>query len=246
MEGEYKDEYKEKLELRELPKSEGKSFLHVNCPSCDDKVDASNINIHDKVAKCGNCSALFSIVSDMEMLLAQESREEIARPDGVEIMHFQDEMELVIQQPPSVLNIIIISIFPFLAGLGLFAFFLKGGVRGLAVGLPSLVVSIYGILALVQAKRNKIYISVDQNNIKIEWRPRHLIRDKSFSVEDVEQLYVKKTSDGVALFMAYNTVTGQKHRQIMGRISSIVRAKYLEQEIEKYLGIPNKKVMGEL
>jgi len=49
----YKPIEKEKLEELEfnLPDEHTK----LSCPSCDSDIPANDINIHDKIAKCGQC-----------------------------------------------------------------------------------------------------------------------------------------------------------------------------------------------
>ena len=56
--GEEKEKYKsaEKLELKEIKKDFPKVFKEVCCPSCNNTVPADNLNLSDKVAKCGAVS----------------------------------------------------------------------------------------------------------------------------------------------------------------------------------------------
>ena len=246
MDGEYKEKYKEKLELRDLSLAKDNSFIKIECPSCQDHVSASEININDKIAKCGSCDVVFSFANEIVDIIPEAPKEGIARPEGVEIMYYKDELELILDQPQAMWNILIASIMPFVAIFAFLVHYVKDK-GGFVVGIVATLLSIYSIVTMIIArKRNKIFVSVDDKKIKIEYRPKNLKKDKLYDVEDIEQLYVAATPEGCGLFMVYNSVNGQKHQQIIGRISNVIRAKYLEQEIEKHLGLPNKKITGEL
>ena len=51
----------EKLELKEINKAFPKVFKKVYCPSCEEEVNATNLNLQNRVAKCGSCNVIFSI-----------------------------------------------------------------------------------------------------------------------------------------------------------------------------------------
>jgi len=50
---------------------------------------------------------------------------------------------------------------------------------------------------------------------------------------------------GVAIFMIVNDVNGQKHVELIKSVNSRTKAKYIEQEIEKHLGIKDRRVLDE-
>ena len=54
-----------KLKLQQVESSfpttkPAKNIISVNCPSCNTPPAVSNINIHDKIAKCESCATVFS------------------------------------------------------------------------------------------------------------------------------------------------------------------------------------------
>ena len=60
----------------------------------------------------------------------------------------------------------------------------------------------------------------------------------------IDQLYLKPSQEMPGhynIHMVINGMEGQKHERLM-KVSSLSKAKYLEQEIENYLGIENRAV----
>jgi hypothetical protein len=92
------------------------------------------------------------------------------------------------------------------------------------------------------SKRNKIHININSRILRIEYRPKNLRRDKSYAIDEIDQLYVKPNSSGYyTIFMAVNGIEGQKHVQLLS-VNTLSKAKFLEQEIERYLSIEDKKI----
>ena len=57
----HKPLHKLKLNLNEYLDEKQKHFEFVDCPSCGDHVNADGINLANLMAKCGKCSAVFTI-----------------------------------------------------------------------------------------------------------------------------------------------------------------------------------------
>ena len=68
---------------------------------------------------------------------------------------------------------------------------------------------------------------------------------KSFKTQEIKQLYVAPVNGSYYLKIITEGVQGQKHHTLLGGLTSPTKAKYLEQEIEKFLGIPDKRVPEE-
>lgn len=239
----YKPLEKEKYKLEELEFDLPVDYTKLSCPSCSSDILSDDININDKIAKCGSCHAIFPFHKEIEYLLAPDTaRQEIIRPEGIDIFRFRDNIELTVKQPLTVLETILIS----LASALIFLI-----VVGLVEGLPSLVLGgLFGgiitiLYALIQHYRHKIHLTISQRFLTVKWKPRKHISEKTYLVEDIDQIYLRNTPVGLAVFMIVNSANGQKHVKLIPKVSSISKAKYLEQEIEKYLGIEDKRVPEE-
>ncbi|WP_235296771.1 hypothetical protein [Portibacter marinus] len=237
----------EKLDLPFIDPDEKMEFIKVDCPSCSAKVQAENIDLQSRIGKCVQCNALFSVDKDLMHLQTNvKEREKVKRPEGVEIFYFKDEMEIETIQPLPVLQIINLSLTPFMLIFSLLLYFLKDVENAIYVAVFSAVLVAIGMYVVLRRKHHKIYINVNEHEVSIQRRPRHMVKDMKFDRNEIEQVYVKQTTDGMALCFIVNGQDGQKHHQVLTRIRDISHAKYMEQEIERYLGIRDKVVHGEL
>lgn len=234
---------KEKYKLDELEFDLPDDYTKLNCPSCGSDIPANDININDKIAKCGSCHAIFPFHKEIEQLLATDNvKQEIIRPEGIDIFRFRDSVDFTVKQPLTVMETIVISLTPLLIGPIVF---------GVIEGMPA--VSFGGILAalavigyaIIQHYRHKIHLTINQRFLTVKWKPRKHVAEKTYRTEDIDQIYLKNTPTGLAVFMIVNGTDGQKHIKLIPKVSSISKAKYLEQEIEKYLGIEDRRIPEE-
>lgn len=241
----YKKKEAEHLELVDLKSRSSGNFIHVDCPSCSEPIPVDNIDLASKMGKCSNCDALFSVEQEMNNVQVNIT-DVIPRPEGVEILHFKDELELSAAQPILVFDILVICLLPFVAIFAFLLYFLKGMEPGIFVGLASAAISTFSIIRAARRKENRIFILMDQKRLTIQWRPKNLIKDKEYDIDSIDQVYVKVAADGMALFIIVDGINGQKHIPILKRMTNLGHAKYLEQEIERYLNIPNRAIPGEI
>jgi len=247
---EYK--YKEKLELKEvaLPSE----IQKIDCPSCATTIPADNLNIQTNIAKCNSCNGIFSFGKEVEKLSSQNIiTQEILRPEGVELTHFQDELDISVAQHWTTQEIMPLIFFPYLAffltvGLSIllnniFSSTL-GGLAGVVISLLTIFFGYFSYFSI--RKKHKIYIHIDDRDLHIEWRPKKFIKDKKYAIRDIDQVYIRKAGPkGAGIFMIINDIDGQKHVELIKSVNSRTKAKYIEQEIEKYLGIEDRRVPDE-
>jgi len=245
------EKYQHKLELKDIKKEFPKVYQKVCCPSCDGEVTTANINIKDKIAMCDDCNVVFPFPDDLLNIVTSDNTtsQEILRPEGIEIFHFKNEMDITVKQPYTGVEIIPMMLIPFFAVFSTLAYFAKG-----TIPLSPVIIG-WGLLVLLayyftQRQKHKIHITVDDNGLSIEWRPKKLKKDKHFAISDIEQLYTKKITDsddgmGAQVYMIVDSGNGHKHEKLVFGLDSNSKAKYLEQEIERKLGIVNRKVPEE-
>ena len=105
--------HKHKVELKEVPLEFEETFKRIKCPSCSNNVPADNININDKIAKCNTCDVVFPFEKEIAQFLPQQRiKDEVLRPEGVEIYHHRDELNISIKQPFTALEIILMAFSP--------------------------------------------------------------------------------------------------------------------------------------
>lgn len=239
----YEEKYKDSYKRVELPK-EKEPFLHLDCPSCSTKISASDININDKIAKCNSCDAIFSFEETIKTHI--EKTEELKKPVGVDKIYFGEELEMSINQPLGVIAAIALSAFPFVTLMSSLVYFKKESLTAAIIALISTAIFVFYLVRTIKTRKDKIFFNCYDQKLNIEWENDKLKRTKSFFRSEMEQFYVARTANGIALKVILNTNEGQVHKVLVDGMKSVIELKYLEQEIEQYYGLPNKKIASEI
>ncbi len=238
---------KHKLELKEVEIEDSSTFTRIGCPNCGQDVPAPNLNINDKIAKCGNCDVVFSFKEEIHELEVAEqiiAKPEIIRPAGIDIFHFENEMDITMEQPVSIPEVLIGSLVPFVSFIFIMAYFAKGGDFPLWLTLVGSLLGFLSILNLLNRSNHKIFINIDEQFLSVKRRPKKFIQDQQYPIHDVDQVYIKNIG-GYHVYMMVNSPSGQKHVKLISNITSVSKARYLEQEIERKLGIKDRRVPEE-
>ena len=95
---EYEEQHKLKLKKLNLEKEQ--SFYKILCPSCKNEVKSNDLNINDKIAKCGACNVVFSFQEMVNNLFTNPTKikQEIIRPEGIDLFYLKDELDITVQQ----------------------------------------------------------------------------------------------------------------------------------------------------
>ncbi len=240
-----KEQYKsaEKLELREIKKDFPKVFKKVNCPSCEETISADNLNLQNSLAKCSSCNVIFSIEEEIESVkVGQKMKQDIIRPEGIDLFYFKNDLDITVQQHVQGLDAFGIIFLPIFAVFSTIIYFTKG----MPILLPILLTlgALYFIYKGFNYSKNKTYIDINDKFLSIKSRPKNFKKDKTFATSDIDQLYLKHATDGSGYYNIYiiiNGLNGQKHEKLL-TVNTLSKAKYLEQEIELYLNIEQRKV----
>ena len=90
-------------------------------------------------------------------------------------------------------------------------------------------------------------MNIDENAIHIQKKPKGTSKDHSFNRTDIAQLYIKRNpaTGHYDIFIIVDGLEGQKHIKLIPNVEGKSKARYLEQEIEKYLGIIDREVLEE-
>ena len=233
-----------KLELKDLKKEFPKTYSSINCPSCGADVPADNLNIHDKIGKCGDCNVVFSLEKDIASLGSKSRvRDTVIRPAGVEMYEFEDELDFTLQQPISPLEIIGLSIAPLMAFIT-FALHFKKGLSILWM-MPFLAAALYFIYSLINRSAYKMFVTVDQQYLNVRYSPKNLQTEQRIAIQEIDQLYIKGEDNGSALYAVVNRPEGQKHIRLIRAMSDKSKPRFVEQEIERFLNIPDREIPEE-
>ena len=239
------EQYKpaEKLELKNIKKEFPKVFKKVHCPSCEEEVNADDLNLQNSMAKCGSCNVIFSIEEEVESVKTKkEMKQEIFRPEGIDLFHYNDDLDITIQHHIQGIDAFGLI---FLPALAFFSFVLHFA-KGIPLFFPVIFTlgALFFIYRALNYSNNKTYIDINDRFLNIKSRPRHFKKDKTFDANEIDQLYVRHAVDGSGYYSIYiiiNGIDGQKHEKLI-TVNTLSKAKYLEQEIERYLNIEQRLV----
>jgi len=242
-----KEQFKsiEKLDLKNISDTSARAFQKVHCPSCQLGVVAENINLDKSIAKCSNCDVIFSIADDVGKILSkEESKSEFFRPEGIDLFFYKDDMEITVQEQTKGWEMLWVVCFLFLAGFCLAYFFKEGSNIALPIAGVGVLGMVYFIYEWITYSKYKTYIDINNKSLSYKSRPKNVKKDRTYEVEEIDQLYIQHSTDGLGLFniqMIINSLEGQKHIKLI-TVNTLSKAKYLEQEIERYLNIEDRKV----
>lgn len=248
---EYKPKHKFKLDLSEAEELSEEKFIHVNCPSCNTRIESDGLELTSKIAKCNSCHAVFPFNNELSKLKSQIDKATVfQQPKEIEKFYFGEELDLSFQQNPSwyeVLGVMIAPIFGLITMMGYY----KGKVP-IYIPLILLFVGAAVIVSLMNLKKHKTHLRIESEFLTVEHRPKKGKKDAIYKSKEIDQLYVTKYTDswsGAQVYgvqMVLNESNGQKHVRLAGGLKTIREAKFIEQEIESHLNIKNEAMIEEV
>lgn len=242
---EYKPAEEQFFDLPDLNAEFPKAYIKICCPNCNNDIPADNLNINDKIAKCGSCAIVFPFHEEVKGFLptTQKVKQEILRPEGIEMFYYKDELDISFKQPDSWVEWTLYIIVLFLVMLSIVGF-IEVGLD--IIHLFLLTPVFLSFLYFTQRSKHRVHLNINDHSLNIRRRPRKLYKDKNYAVQDIQQLYVKHLADLGTwnIMMIVDEGQGQQHVKLSS-IKSVSKAKFLEQEIERHLGIQNVEVPEE-
>ncbi|MBK8705544.1 MAG: hypothetical protein IPN33_19590 [Saprospiraceae bacterium] len=228
--------------------------MQLTCPNCQAEILAADINIQQLAAICSRCNHVFNFQQDIEQ--APRVRPDIPMPAGIEAFSFLSELNLLIKWRQ-------------LGGLGFFLFFtifwnalvfpfaliaiMTGNFEILFFISLHLSVGI-GLLYYTVAKLiNTTYITLTRRKLTIEHKPIPWIfsPNKNIDTADITQLFVERyvpsrTNGQPDYRFRLVAIRKQKDRlPLMQGLTSAEQARYIEQEMERFLQLPDRPVQEE-
>ena len=247
-----------KIKHRHKVKLQKSDQLDLVCVNCGSEIAGENININSSLAKCGNCNTVFSIKDDHFFLKeeVETKRPEMIMPEGTDVLELSESLDIRLDwlksHPRGALGFLTIFAIFWNGILGAVAagFWAMGQTSDIAFLGIHLLVGLVLLYYLATVYLNYTDIIVNRSYIDISHRPvkNPFIRAKRIESKEVDQLYVSRyvssTTNGkpnyaYALFAILKT-NGRKVKLVKGMNRETQL--YLEQEIEKYLGIKDRPV----
>lgn len=247
-------------EVKQKEKTREEHHL-LSCPNCHHFVSAIDINIDKAIAKCHNCNHVFRITGDLKGKIEQLDYPEpgALMPDGLEVLRLNEELEIDVnwRRSASKSGTRFLMFFTAVWNLFLLPFVLVGIFAGefqillftsvhLAVGLGLIYYLARIFLNTTKVIVNRSGIQLDTGPLKAPWsKPKRIARS------DIRQLYVSKytssTTNGKPnyAYALYAILHNTQKIKLLSQMNLETQL-YLEQEIERFLGIQDQYVADEV
>lgn len=246
MDQRYRETYKYKLDLPDLKSNpEFHEPTKIHCPSCQHEVEVKNLDLADKVGKCENCNSVFEFRSQIQQLLEPlaDQSEHYHKPESIYQYENPDELEISMGQPLQDYEIVLGALLPFFSLLMVLIYFVKGML--FSVFLISVVIGLLALLDLLTLRWQRLFIHLNRAELSIQWKPKKFNKNVILDAREIDQVYLKPRMSKFDLYAITKSYHGVKHHQLIPGIAGISKAKYLEQEIERFLHLEDRRVPEE-
>jgi len=229
-------------------KKENKGWTLVHCPQCDHPTPASNLDLEKLLAKCDSCNAVFPFKVDLDQINTNNLPSEVVdMPDGIAEMDYGYGKELWCKLKPSSSFYALAFLAAFFAVFCFgFLYWTRTSDKG-PILFFDIMFSIFGLLGiygmidcLLKGSRNT-KIKIDDYRLTID-HPG-LRKNTIVNLEDVEKIYLEelKTADldghQKSIYNIRYTTKGGDEQKLFKNLALKSQAKYIEQEINKYIRI---------
>lgn len=239
--------------------------MQVYCPKCQKEVAAADLNMSHMVAKCASCHNLFNFADQVNdgSEWSNEASEVVDAPRPAKVKREHDGFNLVLSW--RWVNYSLIFLIPFaLFWNGLvFSFIGFSGMFALGAGegfpspmrmfplfaLPHFLIGIGLIYYIICLVVNQTKIRVSRSEVVVRHGPLPWWGSKTISARDINQLYTRERigrgrNSSRASYEVHMIDQQSTHKKMITGLESAEYAFYIEQEIEKYLGIQDRPVRG--
>jgi len=227
--------------------------MKITCTSCRREIPARDIDIKTRVAKCDACNNIFDCSGQLPASGGTISRENIGIPKSIEINYIENGMQIVRRWfSPVVIFLTLFCCFWDGFMIVWFTIAIRQGELGMAAfgtihGLVGVGLTYFVIAGYI----NKTYITISYDTLSIVHKPLPAPGSKTVKRSDLKQLYSKEkvhhNRNGTSYSYEVQAITHSGETlKILSGLSASEQALFIEQEIEKYLGIRDEGVRGEI
>lgn len=230
--------------------------MRVKCKSCHEYVDSANIDLARSIAKCDHCGEIFNCADQLKVVASSgssfPSRPEISLPKNFKVEYVNGGLRITRRWVGgAVFGLLVFCVFwdGFMIVWYTVAIMQKqwgmaafGTIHALiGVGIT------YGVICEFV---NRTEILITQGKIQIQHVPLPTFKAKEFDIGQIAQLYTKqeisqgRNSTSIRYDVRMKTRDG-KDQKLITNLSEQEHGLYIEQQIERYLGISDTPVQGE-
>jgi len=220
---------------------------NIKCKNCGESIRSENINIQKALAKCQTCDCVFNFNDQVPI-----PRPEIRKPDKFEVLRLQRSLNISYKwYSPVYIFLIFFAVFwnTFMAFWYYTA--ITEGIWTMGLfGLLHLAVGLFLIYFIFAGFFNSTHVNATKNRLKVKHGPIWWLGNKEVIVSNIDQLFCKekvtKGKNGESYtYDLYMVDVADEHIKLLSNLETPEYALYLEQELEHFLGIENRRVAGE-
>jgi hypothetical protein len=227
----------------------------LSCPKCNHLISGNDINIEKTIAKCSHCHHVFGFSHDSKIggLVP-----ELIPPEGVEVLKLRSELDIQLdwKKTASKGGKTFLTAFTFLWNLILLPFVLMiliSGQWGILLLMSLHLADGLGLMLYIAGlflKKTSISLSRKRMKIRTIPIPIPLYKAKELEIDRITQFYVTQytasTTNGVPNYAyALYAILDNGDKVPMLRGMNRETHHYIEQQLEGYLGIQNRRIQGE-
>jgi hypothetical protein len=226
--------------------------MDINCKRCHEPIPASDVNLGTNIAKCKKCDAVFDF-RDQIQTYSRIVRREVPTPETMTLQSTMDGLEIIRKWfSPKVYGLLVFCIL--WDGFMVVWFFIALTQKQWAMAAFGTIHGAVGVgltYLLVCSFINRTHIQINFRELKIFHEPLPWPGKKVIPIGEVKQGFTKekihrgKNSTRYTYDVWYLDQADEEHKLLSG-LDRLEHALYVEQEIEKTLGIKDTPVSGEV
>lgn len=228
--------------------------MEISCKHCGVEIPEADVNLDRLVAKCAECNAVFSIAEQVDDESASRfERHAVPMPRGITVKGGMGDLRITYPwfKPLHFIGAALAC----LLTSGLAAGFLWPAVnqhqwQGYLCGLPAAIAGLGLAYLAIGNLLGRTVVKVDSGGLDARYGPLPPLGRKRVEAANIQQLYSKveiRDSYSKNHIYAVRVVTREGQDElVVGGLTDSAQALYIEQEIERLLGIKDRPVRGEL
>lgn len=217
----------------------------IKCKNCGTDIDTPETGPDQPLVTCPNCDAVFD-PSGKNNRLTLPSPALRSLPSKMSIQVLDDELGIT-RRWGGLGHLVLFGIVSFMLTVGLF-FSQVLLVETLFNPLTWFMFGLgyYSLRRLV----NSTVVKVSPEQVTVKEGPLPFWKNIDLDARDIEQVYVKQyvqrsKKGSTTTYQVHLVSTNGKHKELLAGLDKPEQALYLEQEIERYLGIKDRRVRDE-
>ena len=221
---------------------------NIKCKNCETVIPVENINVQTSIAKCEACDCVFNFNDQVKA-----PRPTVQIPSKFEILKLRSSLNISYKWFTPVY---VFLAFFCLVWNGFMAFWYYTAItEGIwmmaAFGVIHLTVGVFLMYFTLAGFFNTTHINATRNRLKISHTPLWWKGNREIETSYIDQLFCKlkvnRNKNGTTYtYDLFMIDINHKHTKLLSNLESPEYVLYLEQELEAFLGIEDRKVSGEL